>query len=75
MINPKTILSIKDKAKTFETEHPKMRLFFDKINKEALTVGSTFEIKVTAVDGKEYVANIKVSENDVELIKLITQLH
>ena len=51
-----------------------MRSFVHVIKQKAISVGSVIEIKVTSPDGQEYVSNIKVTENDVELIRIITEL-
>ena len=71
-MNPMMVLQIKDKIDTFRREHPKMLSFLGMINRKALSEGSVLEIKATSVDGQEYVSNIRVSANDMELIKLLS---
>ncbi len=48
--------------------------FFKTINQKALEEGSILEIKATSVDGVEYVSNIKVTANDIEMIRIISGL-
>ncbi len=73
-MNPMMILQIKEKIDTFKKEHPKMLPFFKTINQKALEEGSILEIKATSVDGVEYVSNIKVTANDIEMIRIISGL-
>ena len=73
-MNPMMLLQIKEKIDIFREQHPKMRSFIHVIKDKAIAVGSVIEIKVTSPDGQEYVSNIKVTENDVELIRIITEL-
>ena len=49
-----------------------MLTFLRTIHQKALSEGSVLEIKATSVDGKEYVSNIKVTANDMELIRLLS---
>lgn len=71
-MNPMMLMQLKDKAETFGREHPKMMPFFQTISQRALTEGSVLEIKATSVDGEEYVSNIKITANDMELISLLS---
>ena len=48
--------------------------FFRTISQKALTEGSVLEIKATAVDGKEYVSNIRLTGNDIELINILSEM-
>ena len=73
-MNPMMLIQLKEKIDTFRTEHPKMVPFFKMINQKALSEGSVLEIKATSVDGNEYVSNIKVTANDIELIKLLSAM-
>lgn len=73
-MNPMIIMQIKEKIDTFRREHPKVMPFFKIINQQALQEGSVLEIKVTDTMGKEYVSNIRVTENDIDLIRVISGL-
>ena len=73
-MNPMTLLKIKDKIGTFRKEHPKMVKFFERINEKAMTEGSVMEIKVTTVEGREYASNIRVTANDAELFRILSEL-
>ncbi len=71
-MNPMMLLQIKEKIDTFQKEHPKMLSFFKTIHRKALAEGSVLEIKAISADGREYVSNIKVTANDMELIRLLS---
>ena len=73
-MNPMVLMEIKAKIDKFGKEHPKMLPFFKTVSRDALSVGSVLELKATSLDGKEYVSNIRITENDVELINLISSL-
>lgn len=73
-MNPMELLKIKERVGTFQAEHPKMLPFFQTIRKKALAEGSVLEIKATAPDGKEYVSNIRMTANDMEIVRMIGEL-
>ena len=52
-------------------EHPKFIAYLNALRTHALSVGSVMEMKVTTPDGEDYVANIRLTENDVTALKLI----
>lgn len=53
----------------FRMNHPKFPLFLNAVSQDALVVGSVIEITVTTPEGKNYCSNIKLNENDLELIE------
>lgn len=67
-MNPLALVKIKPLLKTFKENHPKFLMFVRKTLKEA-DEGSVVEVKITTSEGKEYFTNIKLSENDMELVK------
>ena len=71
-MNPMIILQIREKIDIFRKEHPKILPFLKTIDRKALEEGSVLEIKATSVDGQEYVSNIKITANDIELIRIIS---
>ncbi len=70
-MNPMDLLKLKDKFKRFNEDHPKVVPFFKVIGEKAMVPGSVFEIKVTDPNGKEYVSNIRLNENDIDAINAI----
>ncbi|MBR1635898.1 MAG: hypothetical protein IJ682_12680 [Lachnospiraceae bacterium] len=73
-MNPMELLKLKDKVGTFQREHPKMLPFFKTIHKKALAEGNVLEIKAIAADGKEYVSNIRMTANDMEIVRMLGEL-
>lgn len=67
-MNPLALVKIKPLLKTFKENHPKFLMFVRKTLREA-DKGSVVEVKITTSEGKEYFTNIKLSENDMELVK------
>ena len=45
--------------------------FFRMLGGRALEEGTVYELKVTTTDGEEHVANIKLTEDDIETIRIL----
>ena len=67
------LLKMKDRLSIFNQEHPRVRPFFHMIKEEGLPVGSILELKVVLPDGREQVTNIRLTENDLETIKMLSK--
>ena len=67
-MNPMAALRLRPLVKQFRENHPKVPAFF-KAAASAVDVGSVVEMKVTSADGKELVSNIRITEQDIELIR------
>ena len=65
--NPMALLKAKERLKMFKEAHPRVVPFFKSI-KEDIEPGAVIEMKVTSVDGKETVTNIRLTEEDIETI-------
>ncbi len=72
-MNPMALMKIRERLMIFQSEHPKMLPFFNVIKTNALMEGSVFEIKAISPDGKEYVSNIKLTANDIETLKMLSE--
>lgn len=75
MINPVKLLEFRQKYGEFESRHPKFVQFIGAIMKSRIGVGSVIEVKVTLPDGRELESNMKVSAEDVELMKAIGEIN
>ncbi len=73
-MNPIALLKMKERLGTFNQDHPKVRQFFHKIKEEGLPVGSILELKVTHPDGREEITNIRLTENDIETLRMLSSL-
>lgn len=71
-LNPVALLKLKDRLKIFNEEHPKVHPFFHMLKEEGLPEGAILELKVMFPDGKEQVTNIRLTENDLETIQMIS---
>lgn len=59
----------------FRSNHPKFPLFVNAVTQNALAEGTIIEITVTSPEGKQYSSNIKLKEEDIELMKTIQQMN
>ena len=66
--NPKKILKLKSRYKTFKEEHPAMRIFGKKVKEKGLVTGSTFRFTVRTPDGETISEEMTLTENDIEII-------
>lgn len=58
----------------FRNNHPKFPLFVKAVSNDALVEGTIIEINVTTPEGKSYSSNIKLKEDDIEIMKMLQQL-
>lgn len=57
----------------FKKNHPKVPMFFSAAGQN-IDVGTVLEVKVTTTDGKELCTNMKVTQEDMELIRQLKAL-
>lgn len=68
------VQKLKECMGRFRLNHPKFPLFLNAVSQEALVAGSVIEITVTTPEGKNYCSNIKLKQEDMELIECIKTL-
>lgn len=68
-MNPLKMLELQKEWGQFRTRHPKFPLFMQAVSQHALVEGSVIEIKVTTPDGTDYTSNLRLTSEDVELMK------
>lgn len=73
-MNPLAMLSLKSAMEKFQGNHPKFMQFITAMAQYGLEEGTVLECKVTTPEGKEIQANIKINEDDLELIEKIKEL-
>ena len=66
-LNPMALLKMKDRLKMFNP-------FFHMVKEQGLPEGSVLEMKVKLPDGREHVTNIRLTENDIETLRMISSL-
>lgn len=67
-MNPMQLLKAKDQLGKFKERHPKFLPFIKAIGKKA-GAGSVIEVKVTNPDGTSTTSNIKLTPEDIALLK------
>ena len=70
MPNPMNLLHMRERLELFNTDHPRVMPFLKAVGETALQEGSVLEVKVTTPDGREYVTNIRLNQNDLETIEM-----
>ena len=73
MINPMKLMKMKNAWSRFAAHHPKFPLFLNAIVRKGIQEGTIFEFKVTSPDGQELVTNMRLSSEDIELWKEISE--
>lgn len=66
-MNPMALMHIKPLLEKFQARHPKFIQFFSYAGQN-LGEGSLIEISVTSADGRKAVTNIRVTQEDIELM-------
>lgn len=68
-MNPLKMLELQKEWGQFQSRHPKFPLFMQAVSQNALIEGSVVEIKVTTPDGQDYTSNLRLTSEDIDLIK------
>ncbi|MDE5772029.1 MAG: hypothetical protein K2I06_10460 [Ruminococcus sp.] len=66
-MNPLALMKLKPLLKAFKENHPKFLMFVRKALKET-DEGSVVEVKITTSDGQEFFTNMKITQQDMELL-------
>lgn len=72
--NPAALLQMMNLWNRFEHNHPKFPKFLKAVGKEGVKEGTVLEVKVTTPEGKEYCSNLRVTEEDLELVAQMREL-
>ena len=74
-INPMTLLKIRRMWGEFTAAHPKILSYFRELSSSGyIGEDSVIDITVTDADGRSLRCNMKVTQNDLELIRSITDV-
>ena len=68
-MNPATLFRLKSELKAFRQEHPKFTAFLRYAAAHSLQEGNVLEVTVRQPDGKEIRSNLRLSEDDVRLLR------
>lgn len=72
-MNPLAMMQIKKHLETFTRNHPRVVQFFQAVPGR-IQPGAVIEIIVKDVNGQEISTNMKVNEEDMELIRQMQQM-
>lgn len=72
-MNPFALMQMKTHLKKFQDNHPRVVQFFQAVPAK-IQVGSVIEISIKDAQGKEISTNMKVTEDDMELISQLQQV-
>lgn len=67
-MNPMAFLTLKSDIDKFQENHPKFIQFIKAMSQSGLQEGTILECKVISPEGKEISTNIRISQDDLELI-------
>ncbi len=70
-INPMNLMKLKGRLDVFNRQHPKFSPFCKAVNRQILEPGMILEIKAKGTDGKTLETNLRMTEDDVETLKMI----
>ena len=71
-MNPMILMQMQQRMQTFQQDLPKFLPFLNAVKDNALQEGTVFAMKVTTPEGKTLESNIKLTANDIETIRMMT---
>ncbi len=74
MINPMDLFKVKGLLGEFGTNHPKFFPFLQAVAQAGAKEGTVVEMTVTTPEGTKMETNLRLSESDLELIRLIREM-
>ena len=72
-MNPMALMQIKGMLDTFKKNHPKVPMFFSAAA-QSIGEGSIVEMTITNPDGKKICTNMKVTQDDIQLVLQLKQM-
>lgn len=71
-MNPMGFMKIKGLVDRFKDNHPKIPMFFTAASK-SIDVDSIIEINITTAEGRSLCTNMKVTADDMELVRQLSE--
>lgn len=71
-MNPKMLMQLQQRLQLFHQDHPKSIPFLTAVKDNALQEGTIFAMKVTTPDGRTIESNIKLTANDIETMRMMS---
>lgn len=73
-MNPMALLALKSSFEKFQKGHPKFIQFVQTIAQIGVKEDTIFECKVIMPDGKEMMANLKITQEDLEMFEKLKDM-
>ncbi len=70
-LNPMQLMQMGERLRIFRSQHPRVLEFLQAVARNNLQPGVIMELKVTDLDGKVSVTNIKLTPEDIETIEIL----
>lgn len=68
-MNMMKMMKLKSKWDSFCKNHPKFPMFIQACNQKKLTEGTIIDVKITRPDGTVLSTNVKLLQEDIELLQ------
>lgn len=73
-INPMKAMALKSEYAKFQKRHPKVLPFFQAVYSNALKENTVIEMQVSTEEGTTYTSNIRITEEDIQMLKDLQEL-
>ena len=73
-INPMQLMGLRKDMDNFKKNHPKFVQFIQALTQSGIQEGTILECKVITPEGKEMQANIKITQEDLELFQKLKNM-
>ena len=74
MANPLQFMQLAERLRIFKQQHPKVLDFIQAIGRNNLQPGVVLELRVTELEGKVTVTNMRLTEEEIETIGIIRNI-
>lgn len=68
------LLRLRQIIERLKRSHPKVPAFFAAVKSAGITEGTIIEVKVTEPDGREFITNVRVKQEDLEAVRDLGEL-
>ena len=72
--NPAALFQIMNLWSRFQKNHPKFPKFLSAVVQNGIREGSIIEIKVTTAEGESFDSNLKITADDMDLIRQLKNM-
>lgn len=69
-MNPLAMMKIGERIRIFGEQHPRAVSFLKNLSRHGISEGSILELKVINSDGQEFLANIRITQEDLKTLEM-----